>query len=114
MKLIQIRLLLLQGAAAQSAEEAAVREEVTAARKKAEEWEILRYKAMIVAHPLYLRLLAVHADCLRIGTPIDQLPGIDMQMERYMDVTNKYAPVLMQLDTIGAEEQAELDDFMVK
>ncbi len=112
MKLIQI--LLLQGAAAESAEEAAVREEVAAARKKAEEWEMVRYKAMIVAHPLYLRLLAVHADCLRIGTPIDQLPGIDMQMERYMDVTNKYASVLTQLDTIGAEEQAELDDFMVK
>jgi homeobox protein Meis1 len=80
------------------------------ARQK-EEWEIARYKAMIVAHPLYLQLLELHASCLRMGTPVDQLRNIDMQMERYMDVTNKYA--VLQLD-LGPEEQAELNEFMVK
>ncbi|KAH9533665.1 hypothetical protein CY35_18G064100 [Sphagnum magellanicum] len=80
------------------------------ARQK-EEWEIARYKAMIVAHPLYLQLLELHAGCLRMGTPVDQLRNIDMQMERYMDVTNKYA--VLQLD-LGPEEQAELNEFMAQ
>lgn len=33
-------------------------------------------KAEIAAHPLYEQLLAAHIACLRVATPIDQLPLI--------------------------------------
>ncbi|RLN09468.1 homeobox protein knotted-1-like 2 isoform X2 [Panicum miliaceum] len=37
-------------------------------------------KAAIAAHPLYERLLEAHVACLRIATPVDQLPRIDTQI----------------------------------
>ena len=39
-----------------------------------------REKAAIEAHPLYERLLEAHAACLRVATPVDQLPRIDAQI----------------------------------
>ncbi|XP_062229404.1 homeobox protein knotted-1-like 11 isoform X1 [Phragmites australis] len=41
-------------------------------------WE--RDKAAIAAHPLYERLLEAHVACLRVATPVDQLPRIDAQI----------------------------------
>ncbi|XP_044443496.1 homeobox protein knotted-1-like 11 [Triticum aestivum] len=41
-------------------------------------WE--REKAAIEAHPLYERLLEAHVACLRVATPVDQLPRIDAQI----------------------------------
>jgi hypothetical protein len=41
-------------------------------------WE--REKAAIAAHPLYERLLEAHVACLRVATPVDQLPRIDAQI----------------------------------
>ena len=41
-------------------------------------WE--REKAAIEAHPLYERLLEAHVACLRVATPVDQLPRIDVQI----------------------------------
>ncbi|XP_044413626.1 uncharacterized protein [Triticum aestivum] len=41
-------------------------------------WE--REKAAIEVHPLYERLLEVHVACLRVATPVDQLPRIDAQI----------------------------------
>ena len=45
-----------------------------------EEAEVVRYKADILAHPLYEQLLSTHVGCLRIATPVDQLPRIDAQL----------------------------------
>ncbi|AQK69106.1 knotted related homeobox6 [Zea mays] len=39
-----------------------------------------REKAAIAAHPLYERLLEAHVACLRVATPVDQLPRIDAQI----------------------------------
>jgi hypothetical protein len=39
-----------------------------------------REKAAIAAHPLYERLLEAHVACLRVATPVDQLPHIDAQI----------------------------------
>ncbi|KQK16806.1 homeobox protein knotted-1-like 11 isoform X2 [Brachypodium distachyon] len=41
-------------------------------------WE--REKAAVEAHPLYERLLEAHVACLRVATPVDQLPRIDAQI----------------------------------
>ncbi|KAG8094996.1 hypothetical protein GUJ93_ZPchr0012g20116 [Zizania palustris] len=41
-------------------------------------WE--REKAAIAVHPLYERLLEAHVACLRVATPVDQLPRIDAQI----------------------------------
>lgn len=39
-----------------------------------------REKAAVAAHPLYERLLEAHVACLRVATPVDQLPRIDAQI----------------------------------
>ncbi|CAM0909187.1 unnamed protein product [Alopecurus aequalis] len=39
-----------------------------------------REKSAIEAHPLYERLLEAHVACLRVATPVDQLPRIDAQI----------------------------------
>jgi hypothetical protein len=77
------------------------------------EWEQARQKALIVAHPLYPELLNAHAACLRVGTPVDQLPHIEAQLAHSGHVTNKYSvPNPDQLE-ITQEEKVELDQFMV-
>ncbi|EYU34921.1 hypothetical protein MIMGU_mgv11b016217mg [Erythranthe guttata] len=43
-------------------------------------WEREKYKADILSHPLYEQLLSAHVSCLRIATPVDQLPRIDAQL----------------------------------
>lgn len=72
------------------------------------EWEGTRRKAEIVAHPLYERMLAAHVACLRIATPVDQLPRIDTQLEQSRRVVGKYS-----LLRNGAVDEKELDQFMV-
>jgi hypothetical protein len=67
-------------------------------------WE--REKAAIEAHPLYERLLEAHVACLRVATPVDQLPRIDAQIAAR-------APPPMPHPAGAPSGGEELDLFMV-
>ena len=47
-------------------------------------WQNAKFKADILSHPLYEQLLSAHVACLRIATPVDQLPRIDAQLDQFM------------------------------
>ncbi|KAK4349197.1 hypothetical protein RND71_031952 [Anisodus tanguticus] len=49
-------------------------------------WQNAGYKAEILAHPLFEQLLSAHVACLRIATPVDQLPRIDAQLAQSQQV----------------------------
>lgn len=72
-------------------------------------WENARYKADILAHPLYEQLLSAHVSCLRIATPVDQLPRIDAQLAQSQSVVTKYSVLANQ-----PLDDKELDQFMVR
>ncbi|KAK7383478.1 hypothetical protein VNO78_29157 [Psophocarpus tetragonolobus] len=72
-------------------------------------WQIGRWKAEILAHPLYEQLLSAHVACLRIATPVDQLPRIDAQLAQSQNVVAKYAA--FGHNNIVADDK-ELDQFM--
>ncbi|KAF3447066.1 hypothetical protein FNV43_RR12246 [Rhamnella rubrinervis] len=71
-------------------------------------WQNARYKAEILAHPLYDQLLSAHVGCLRIATPVDQLPRIDAQLAQSQNVVAKYSALGQGL--VGDDK--ELDQFM--
>ncbi|CAH2049736.1 unnamed protein product [Thlaspi arvense] len=71
-------------------------------------WQNARYKAEILAHPLYEQLLSAHVACLRIATPVDQLPRIDAQLAQSQHVVAKYSGI--GHGNIG--DNKELDQFM--
>jgi hypothetical protein len=54
-------------------------------------WQNTKLKADILAHPLYEQLLSTHVQCLRIATPVDQLPRIDAQLAQSQHVMAKYS-----------------------
>ncbi|XP_011084049.1 homeobox protein knotted-1-like LET12 isoform X1 [Sesamum indicum] len=54
-------------------------------------WEKEKCKADILSHPLYEQLLSAHVACLRIATPVDQLPRIDAQLDQSHQVVAKYS-----------------------
>ncbi|TYJ29197.1 hypothetical protein E1A91_A06G054600v1 [Gossypium mustelinum] len=64
-------------------------------------------KAEIIGHPMYPQLLEGHVACLRVATPVDQLPKIDAQLARSQYVSAKYS----SSPTAGAAHH-ELDHFM--
>ncbi|MBA0625939.1 hypothetical protein Godav_003683 [Gossypium davidsonii] len=64
-------------------------------------------KAEIIGHPMYPQLLEGHVACLRVATPVDQLPKIDAQLARSQDVSSKYS----SSPAAGAALH-ELDHFM--
>lgn len=70
-----------------------------------------RYKAEILSHPLYEQLLSAHVACLRIATPVDQLPRIDAQLAQSQQVVAKYS-VLANHPMIVPDDK-ELSQFMV-
>lgn len=72
-------------------------------------WQNARYKAEILAHPLYEQLLSAHVACLRIATPVDQLPRIDAQLAQSQHVVAKYSA----LGHGNLGDDKELDQFMV-
>ncbi|XP_074558074.1 homeobox protein knotted-1-like 2 isoform X2 [Curcuma longa] len=72
-------------------------------------WQNARYKAEILAHPLYEQLLSAHVACLRIATPVDQLPRIDAQLAQSQQVVSKYS-ALSGSQMMG--DDRELDQFM--
>uniref|UniRef100_A0A5B6YZC9 Putative homeobox protein knotted-1-like 3 isoform X1 n=1 Tax=Davidia involucrata TaxID=16924 RepID=A0A5B6YZC9_DAVIN len=71
-------------------------------------WQNARYKAEILSHPLYEQLLSAHVACLRIATPVDQLPRIDAQLAQSQHVVAKYSA----LGHGNLGDDKELDQFM--
>ncbi|MFS7945387.1 putative transcription factor Homeodomain-TALE-KNOX family [Helianthus anomalus] len=55
------------------------------------DWELMKCKADILSHPMYDQLLSAHVSCLRIATPVDQLPRIDAQLAQSQQVVEKYS-----------------------
>ncbi|GAU15064.1 hypothetical protein TSUD_08020 [Trifolium subterraneum] len=72
-------------------------------------WQTGRLKAEIMAHPLYEQLLSAHVACLRIATPVDQLPRIDAQLAQSQNVVAKYSAFGQNI--VGVDDK-ELDHFM--
>ncbi|KAL6980238.1 hypothetical protein U1Q18_021880, partial [Sarracenia purpurea var. burkii] len=71
-------------------------------------WQNARHKAEIMAHPLYEQLLSSHVACLRIATPVDQLPRIDAQLSQSQHVVAKYSALAHG----NTGDDKELDQFM--
>lgn len=65
-------------------------------------------KAEIATHPLCEQLLAAHVSCLRVATPIDQLPLIDAQLSHFNNLLRSYASHYSH-----SHDRQELDNFMV-
>ncbi|MFQ6627195.1 hypothetical protein Gotur_006082, partial [Gossypium turneri] len=71
-------------------------------------------KAEIAVHPLYEQLLAAHVSCLRVATPIDQLPLIDAQLAQSHNLLRSYASQHHQHGhSLSPHERQELDNFLV-
>ncbi|XP_052210014.1 homeobox protein HD1 [Diospyros lotus] len=68
-------------------------------------------KAEIATHPLYEQLLAAHVACLRVATPIDQLPLIDAQLSQSHNLLRSYAS---QQHPLSPHERQELDNFLTQ
>ncbi|XP_074349395.1 homeobox protein knotted-1-like 3 isoform X2 [Apium graveolens] len=73
-------------------------------------WQNAKSKADILAHPLYDQLLSAHVSCLRIATPVDQLPRIDAQLEQSHQVVAKYS--ILQQNNSHPLDAKDLDQFM--
>ncbi|GAB4854631.1 hypothetical protein Ancab_023213 [Ancistrocladus abbreviatus] len=74
-------------------------------------WQNAKYKAELLAHPLYGQLLSAHVACLRIATPVDQLPRIDAQLAQSQHVVAKYSALGNGGQTMVGDDK-ELDQFM--
>ncbi|CAH2073130.1 unnamed protein product [Thlaspi arvense] len=81
-------------------------------KKEAERWQNARHKAEILSHPLYEQLLSAHVACLRIATPVDQLPRIDAQLAQSQNVVAKYSTLEAAAQGLIAGDEKELDHFM--
>ncbi|CAO2825864.1 unnamed protein product [Amaranthus hypochondriacus] len=73
-------------------------------------WQNAKCKAEILGHPLYEQLLSAHVACLRIATPVDQLPRIDAQLAQSQNVVAKYSALANGHALVGDDK--ELDQFM--
>lgn len=74
-------------------------------------WQNARYKAEILAHPLYDQLLSAHVACLRIATPVDQLPRIDAQLGQSQNVVAKYSALGHGAQGMVGDDK-ELEQFL--
>ncbi|CAA7039060.1 unnamed protein product [Microthlaspi erraticum] len=81
-------------------------------KKEAERWQNARHKSEILSHPLYEQLLSAHVACLRIATPVDQLPRIDAQLAQSQNVVAKYSTLDSAAQGLVAGDEKELDHFM--
>lgn len=70
-------------------------------------WQNAGFKAEILAHPLFEQLLSAHVACLRIATPVDQLPRIDAQLAQSQQVVAKYSSLGQNIG-----DDKELDQFL--
>ncbi|KAK9927362.1 hypothetical protein M0R45_024547 [Rubus argutus] len=72
-------------------------------------------KAEIATHPLYEQLLSAHVSCLRVATPIDQLPLIDAQLSQSHHLLRSYASHQQQHGhSLSPHERQELDNFLAQ
>nr|AKC35104.1 knotted-like 7 protein [Primula vulgaris] len=69
-------------------------------------------KAEIAAHPLCEQLLAAHVACLRVATPIDQLPMIEAQLAQAQGIVRAYAASVQGNRPLSPHERQELDNFL--
>ncbi|KAK4389364.1 Homeobox protein HD1 [Sesamum angolense] len=69
-------------------------------------------KAEIATHPLYEQLLSAHVSCLRVATPIDQLPLIDAQLSQSHHLLRSYAQNAAH-HSLPQHQRQELDNFLV-
>ena len=75
---------------------------------------VQQLKSEIATHPLYEQLLSAHVSCLRVATPIDQLPLIDAQLSQSHHLLRSYASHHQQHGhTLPPHERQELDNFLV-
>ena len=68
-------------------------------------------KGEIATHPLYEQLLAAHVACLRVATPIDQLPIIEAQLSHSEHLLRSYASTAVGF---SHHDRHELDNFLVR
>ncbi|XP_076923584.1 homeobox protein knotted-1-like 7 [Bidens hawaiensis] len=68
-------------------------------------------KAEIASHPLYEQLLSAHVACLRVATPIDQLPLIDAQLSHSHNLLRSYIADHHN-QPLSAYDRKELDNFL--
>ncbi|XP_011029150.1 PREDICTED: homeobox protein HD1 [Populus euphratica] len=72
-------------------------------------------KAEIATHPLYEQLLSAHVSCLRVATPIDQLPLIDAQLSQSHHLLRSYASQHSQHGhSLSPHERQDLDNFLAQ
>ncbi|KAI6702208.1 hypothetical protein NL676_011344 [Syzygium grande] len=73
-------------------------------------------KAEIANHPMYEQLLAAHVACLRVATPIDQLPLIDAQLTQSHHLLRSYAASSVQhgRNSLTPHDRQELDNFLAQ
>ncbi|KAI3453641.1 hypothetical protein Pfo_010304 [Paulownia fortunei] len=69
-------------------------------------------KAEIATHPLYEQLLSAHVACLRVATPIDQLPLIDAQLSQSHHILRSYAQNTSH--SLSPHERQDLDNFLAQ
>ncbi|KAI3468819.1 hypothetical protein Pfo_025482 [Paulownia fortunei] len=69
-------------------------------------------KAEIATHPLYEQLLSAHVACLRVATPIDQLPLIDAQLSQFHHLLRPYAQYTTH--SLSQHQRQELDNFLAQ
>ena len=68
-------------------------------------------KGEIASHPMYEQLLAAHVACLRVATPIDQLPIIEAQLSHSHRLLRSYASIAIGF---SHPDRQELDNFLVR
>lgn len=68
-------------------------------------------KAEIATHPLCEQLLSAHVACLRVATPIDQLPVIDAQLSHSHHILRSYAHNASY--SLSPHQRQDLDNFLV-
>ncbi|XP_051114741.1 homeobox protein knotted-1-like 7 [Andrographis paniculata] len=74
-------------------------------------------KAEIANHPLYEQVLSAHVACLRVATPIDQLPIIDAQLSQANNLLRSYAAQNHHLHhnhNPAHSHRQELDSFLTQ
>ncbi|MED6131312.1 Homeobox protein HD-1, variant 2 [Stylosanthes scabra] len=69
-------------------------------------------KAEIATHPLYEQVLAAHVACLRVATPIDQLPLIEAQLSQSHHVLRSY--VSQHTHSLSPHDRQDLDNFLAQ
>ncbi|KVH90017.1 homeobox protein knotted-1-like 7 [Cynara cardunculus var. scolymus] len=73
-------------------------------------------KVEIANHPLYQQLLSAHVGCLRVATPIDQLPLIDSQLSHANHLLLSYISDHHHHhhQPLSPEDRRDLDSFLAQ